>query len=144
MRFFDQQLLVTHAMMSDTAGILTVLSVLAVLISCLGLLGMATYTVETRRKEIGLRKVLGSSVSLVVLLLSRGFISLLAIAIVISVPIAIILNNMWLESFASRVSIDAVLLLIDTVVLVLISMLIVWSQAWRVSRVNPVKSLRSE
>ena len=142
--FFDQQLLVTHAMMSDTAGILTVLSVLAVLISCLGLLGMATYTVETRRKEIGLRKVLGSSVSQVVLLLSRGFISLLVIAIVISVPIAIILNNMWLESFASRVSIDAFLLIIDTFVLVFISMLIVWSQAWRVSRVNPVKSLRSE
>jgi putative ABC transport system permease protein len=59
--FFDQELLITHVVMSDIAGILGVLALLAVIISCLGLLGMATYTAETRRKEISLRKMLRSS-----------------------------------------------------------------------------------
>ena len=69
--FFDEQLSVTHAILSDTAGVLSVLALLAVLISCLGLLGMATYTAETRRKEISVRKVLGSNVFQVITLLSK-------------------------------------------------------------------------
>src|ERR1700743_2551064 len=87
-QFFDQELLITHVVMSDIAGMLGVLALLAVIISCLGLLGMATYTAETRRKEISLRKVLGSSVPQVILLLSRSFLIMLGIAVVISVPIA--------------------------------------------------------
>lgn len=142
--FFDQQLRITHAMMSDTAGILSVLSILAVLISCLGLLGMATYTVETRKKEIGVRKVLGSSVMQVLVLLSRSFVSLLAIAIVVSVPVAIIINNLWLRSFPSRVTMSPLLLFADCLMIVLISLMIVLSQVWGVSRLNPVNSLRSE
>jgi putative ABC transport system permease protein len=84
---------------------------LAVIISCLGLLGMATYTAETRRKEISLRKVLGSSVPQVIFLLSRSFMILLAIAVVISVPIAYFLNSFWLRFFVSRVQITPLILL---------------------------------
>jgi putative ABC transport system permease protein len=107
-------------------------------------LGMATYTAETRRKEISLRKVLGSSVSQVVFLLSRSFMIMLGIAVVISVPIAYFLNNIWLRFFVSRVRITPLVLLSNVLVLSAICFLIVFSQAWRVSTANPASSLRSE
>ena len=142
--FFDQQLLMIHSMMSDTASVLSLLAFLAVLISCLGLLGMATYTAETRRKEMSIRKVLGSGVIQIIFLLSKGFLVLLAIAVVIAVPIAFLINSMWLQFFASRVSIGPLIILINVLAMVLISLMIVLSQAWRVSRANPINSLRSE
>lgn len=142
--FFDRQLLTTHYLVSDVAGIISVLAFLAVVISCLGLLGMATYTAETRRKEVSIRKVLGSSVFQVILLLSRGFMILLGIAVVIAVPLACLVNDMWLQFFASRVSITPWILLINVSILALISILIVFSQAWKVSTANPATSLRME
>jgi putative ABC transport system permease protein len=142
--FFDQQLLLTHIVMSDIAGILGVLALLAVIISCLGLLGMATYTAETRRKEISLRKILGSSVPQVILLLSKSFMVLQAIAVIIAVPIAYVLNNIWLRFFVSRVSITPWILLTNVLILTSICGLIVFSQVWRVSTASPANSLRTE
>jgi putative ABC transport system permease protein len=143
-KFFDQELLQIHIVMNDIAGILGVLAILAVVISCLGLLGMATYTAETRRKEISLRKILGSSVPQVILLLSRSFIVLQAIAVIISVPIAYLLNNIWLQFFVSRVRITPGILLTNVLILTSICALIVFSQAWRVSTASPAGSLRAE
>jgi len=142
--FLDQQLLTTQFMLSDVAGIFGVLASLAVVISCLGLLGMATYTAETRRKEISVRKVLGSSVLQVIVLLSKGFMTLLAVAVLIAVPIAFLINSMWLQSFASRVSITPWILLANILIMVGLNLLIVLSQAWKVSVANPAKSLRTE
>jgi len=142
--FLDQQLLVAHSMLTDIAGIIGLLAFLAVFISCLGLLGMATYTAETRQKEIGVRKVLGSSVLQIILLLSRGFMILLAVAVLIATPLAYLINSMWLNFFASRVSISPAVLAASISVLLFISLVIVFSQGWRASRVNPVKSLRTE
>ena len=142
--FFDQELLITHIVMSNIAGILGVLALLAVVISCLGLLGMATYTAETRRKEISLRKVLGSSVPQVILLLSRSFMIMQAIAVVISIPIAYFLNNIWLQFFVSRVRITPLVLVANVLVLSAICFFIVFSQAWRVSTASPASSLRTE
>lgn len=142
--FLDQELLITHVVISNIAGILGMLALLAVIISCLGLLGIATYTAETRRKEITLRKVLGSSVSQVIFLLSRGFLIMQGIAVVISVPIAYFLNNLWLRFFVSRVQITPLILLGNILLLTAICMLIVFSQAWRVSTVSLSKSLRTE
>ncbi len=110
----------------------------------MGLLGMATYTAETRQKEIGIRKVLGSSVLQVIVLLSKSYMVLLAIAVVIAVPVAYMVNTMWLQSFASRISISPLILLANISVLIIMSLIIVLSQAWRVSVANPVKSLRTE
>jgi len=143
-QFFDQQVLTTHSMMSDTAGVLGVLAFLAVIISCLGLLGMATYTAETRRKEISVRKVLGASVPGVIFLLSRGYMILLTISILIAVPLACILNNIWLQFFASRISITPWILLVNISILLVISFSIVFSQAWKVSMANPASHLRAE
>jgi putative ABC transport system permease protein len=142
--FFDQELFITHVVMSDIAGILGVLALLAVIISCLGLLGMAMYTAETRRKEISLRKILGSSVPQVILLLSRSFMVLQAIAVIIAIPIAYMLNNIWLRFFVSRVSITPWILLTNVLILTAICFLIVFSQAWRVSTASPANSLRTE
>ena len=142
--FFDQQLLVTHSILKDVASIVGLLAFLAVFISCLGLLGMATYTAETRQKEIGVRKILGSSVFQIIVLLSKGFIVMLGIAVIIATPVAYFLNMMWLNFFPSRVSISPAILLMSISALTAISMLIVLSQGWRVSRANPVNSLRME
>lgn len=142
--FFDTQLHVFHSVMKDAASIIGFLAMLAVVISSLGLLGMALYTAETRRKEVGIRKVLGSGVLRIVFLLSRSFLVLLAVAIVIATPVAYLLNNAWLQFFVSRVSISPAILLAGIGGLSLICIGIVGLQAWQVSRISPVKSLRAE
>ncbi len=142
--FFDQQLLIVHSTLKDIALILGLISFLAVLISCLGLLGMATYTAETKQKEIGIRKVLGANVGQIMMLLSKGFMILLGFAELIASPLAIIVNSMWLNYFASRVSISPPVLLMSIGALLLVSLMIVFSQGRRVSVANPVKSLRTE
>lgn len=142
--FFDKQVHMFHSMLMDAASIIGFLAFLAVLVSCLGLLGMAIYTAETKQKEIGIRKVLGSGMVQILLLLSRGFMLLLGIAILIATPIAYMLNNIWLQFFASRVSISPAVLIGGVSLLGIISLFIVFSQAWRVGKINPVKSLRME
>jgi len=142
--FLDQQLLGMQSVLNDLAKILGFLAFLAVLVSCLGLLGMATFTAETRTKEIGVRKVLGASVPQIAILLSKSFITLLAIAIVIATPIAYFVNNLWLEFFAYRVGLDAGILGVGILTMLIISLLTVFSQTWRAARSNPVDSLRRE
>jgi putative ABC transport system permease protein len=128
----------------DLVSILGVIAILAILISCLGLLGMATYTTETRIKEISIRKVLGSSNASLVYLLSRGFISILLISILIAVPAAYFINNLWLEQMAYHVSVDMPTVVTGVVVLIVFGVLTVGSQTWRAAFVNPVENLKSE
>jgi putative ABC transport system permease protein len=142
--YFDDQLLMTHVVLSNLANVLSFIAFLAVFISCLGLLGMVTYTAETRQKEIGVRKVLGSSVFQLIILLSKGYMILLGIAVVIATPLAYFINNIWLEFFASRVSISPLIMLLSTLILLVISFITVFSQTWRAARVNPIKSLKTE
>lgn len=143
-QFLDEQILFTHSMLSDVAKVLGFLSILAVFISCLGLLGMASYTAQTRGKEISIRKVVGSSVPQIMMLLSKGFIKLLLLATLIALPLAYILNNMWLRFFAYRVDISAWVLVLSVMVMLALSLLIVISQSWRAAFANPVKGLRTE
>jgi putative ABC transport system permease protein len=142
--YFDQQLLSTHSFLTDIAKIVGFLSLMAVLISCFGLLGMATYTAQTRSKEISIRKVVGANVLQIIILLSKGFVKLLLIATVIATPLAYFLNNMWLQFFAYRVSISLGVLVTSILIMLFISSLTVFSQSWRAAFANPVKSLRSE
>ncbi len=143
-QFLDQQLLFTHSMLRDIANVLGFLAFLAVLISCLGLLGMATYSAQARQKEIGIRKVLGSSVWQIIVLLSRGFAVLLLIAVAIATPLAYFANNLWLNFFASRVSIGVGVLAVSILSMVIISLLVVLSQAWGAAVRTPLKSLKTE
>ena len=142
--FLDQELLLVHTMFSNIANVLGFIAFLAVFISCLGLLGMATYTAETRRKEMGIRKVLGSGVFQIILLLSKNYVYMIGIAVVIATPLAYFINNLWLEFFVSRVSISPAVLLLGIFILLTISLLTVLSQAWRAAKVNPVESLKAE
>lgn len=125
-------------------SILSAISFLAILISCLGLLGMATYTTETRMKEISIRKVLGSSDGALVYLLSKGFIGVLLIAIVLAVPAAWFLNNLWLELLAYHVSVDASTILLSVLILVFFGVITIGSQTWRATFIKPVENLKSE
>jgi putative ABC transport system permease protein len=105
---------------------------------------MATYTTETRLKEISIRKVLGSSNGSLIYLLSRGFLVILAIAILLAVPAAYFLNNLWLEQLAYHVSVDLTTIGLGVLALIFFGTLTIGSQTWRAAYVNPVDNLKSE
>ncbi|WP_282160279.1 ABC transporter permease [Ulvibacterium marinum] len=119
-------------------------ALLAIIISCLGLFGLSSYTAEQRRKEIGVRKVLGSSVSGIVKLLSMDFMGLVLIALLISGPFAWWLMEKWLEGFAYRIEINGWVFLIAGCIAICIALLTVSFQAIKAAKANPVKSLRAE
>ncbi len=128
----------------DIVKILSAVSFLTILISCLGLLGMATYTTETRMKEIAIRKVLGSDSMSLVLLLSKGFLGVLALAIAIGIPAAYLVNNLWLELIAYRTTISLFIIAQGVLILLLFVVLTVGSQTIRATFVNPVNNLKNE
>jgi len=121
-----------------------IFAVLAIIISCLGLFGLSAFTAEQRRKEIGVRKVLGSSVSGIVRLLSKDFMKLVCIAIILAIPLAWWAMQNWLENFAYRINIDLWVFFIAGLIAVLIAIVTVSFQAIKAALANPVKSLRTE
>ena len=117
---------------------------LAIIISCLGLFGLAAFNAEVRTKEIGIRKVLGATASNVVMMLSKDFIKLVLISIVIAFPLAWWAMNTWLSGFAYRTDIGAGVFVIAGLSILAITLLTVTYQSLRTALMNPVKSLRSE
>jgi putative ABC transport system permease protein len=117
---------------------------LAIFISCLGLFGLAAFTAQRRKKEIGIRKVVGASLPRVVLLLSREYLVLVLIAIGIAFPIAWLGMYRWLNEFAYRVSIRADIFLITGFAALAITLLTIGYQSIRAASANPVNALRSE
>ncbi|MPR34821.1 ABC transporter permease [Salmonirosea aquatica] len=129
----------------ERTGQLTVaFSVLAILISCLGLFGLATFTAQQRTKEIGIRKVLGASVSSIMALLSKDFLKLVLIALVIASPIAWYFMDQWLTDFAYHVDISWWVFALAGLLAVGIALITVGYQSVRAALMNPVESLRSE
>lgn len=122
----------------------TFFSFLAIIIACLGLLGLSTFMAQQRVKEIGVRKVLGSSVSGIVILLSKDFIKLVLIAIIIAVPLCTWAMNEWLKDFAYRISIGPVVFLEAGLITVSVALITISWQSIKAARVNPVQSLRNE
>lgn len=121
-----------------------IFAVLAIIISCLGLFGLSAYTAEQRKKEIGVRKVLGSSVSNIVKLLSRDFMVLVLIAIVAAVPLAWWAMDNWLQGFAYRIEINWWVFVMAGLLAIGIAVITVSFQAIKAAIANPVKSLRTE
>lgn len=117
---------------------------LAIIISCLGLFGLAAFTAEKRKKEIGIRKVIGASVSNVIVLLSSDFLKLVLIAALIAFPLAWWAMNEWLKSFAYRVHLNAGMFVTASLSILLITLLTVSIQSIKAAIANPVKALRSE
>jgi putative ABC transport system permease protein len=116
----------------------------AILIACMGLFGLITFTAEQKIKEIGIRKVLGASISNIVGLLSKDFIRLVLIANGIAFPIAYYFMNDWLQGFAYKTDIGASIFVVAGVLAIGIALLTVLYQAIRAALMNPVKSLKSE
>ncbi|HEY2727118.1 MAG TPA: FtsX-like permease family protein, partial [Parafilimonas sp.] len=117
---------------------------IAIFISCLGLFGLATYTAQVKFKEIGIRKVLGASVSGIVQLISKDFLKLVVIAIVIAVPVAWWAMSKWLNGFAYRVNISWWVFVLAGFIALFIALATVSFQAIKAAIANPVKSLRTE
>jgi ABC-type antimicrobial peptide transport system permease subunit len=117
---------------------------LTIFISCLGLFGLATYMAEARIKEIGVRKVLGASVSNITILLSKDFVVLVTISILIASPIAWLAMYKWLQSYSYRVGISWMVFVAAGLLAIIIALATVSFQAVKASVANPVKSLRTE
>jgi len=142
--FMDDLFNKTYSAEQKTGTILNIFSVLIILVACLGLFGLVTYTAEQRRKEIGIRKVLGASVSQVSKMLSKEFLKLVLIASLIAFPVAWWAMNKWLQSFAYRVHISWWIFFVAGLTALLIALLTVSFQAIKAAIANPVKSLRTE
>ena len=117
---------------------------LAIIISCLGLLGLTAFTTQKRKKEIGIRKVLGSSEFAIIYLLSTDFTKLVLISIVIALPLSYLLIKTWLEGFAYRINLNPWYFLSAGMITLLISWLTVGTQTFKAAKISPSRSLREE
>jgi putative ABC transport system permease protein len=124
--------------------IVTIAAALAIALSCLGLFGLATLSIEQRIKEIGIRRVLGADILSITRLLSKDFVRLVMLAFIIAAPVAWYFGNKWLEDFAYRIHVSIFLLLIVGAAITLVSFLTVGLRAAGAARANPAGSLRSE
>jgi len=142
--FMDQDFDSTYRAEQRIGTIFISFSTLAILIACLGLFGLAAYAAEQRNKEIGIRKVLGASVSGIVSMLSLDFIKLVFISILIASPLAWYAMSKWLQDFAYRINIQWWILVIAGTVAILIAFVTISFQSIKAALANPVNSLRSE
>lgn len=143
-QFVDQKFAGKFKDQQQTARLAFIFSGLAIFISCLGLFGLASYIAELRTKEIGIRKVLGASVSGITTMLSKDFIKLVIISIVLASPIAWWAMNKWLQDFSYRIEIQWWIFALAGAAAVLVAFVTVSSQAIRAANHNPVKTLRDE
>jgi putative ABC transport system permease protein len=117
---------------------------ISVFVGCLGLFGLASYTAERRKKEVGIRKVLGASVQHVVQMFTWLFVKMLMISSLIAIPVAYLLAYKWLEGFAYRSSINPMVFVLSLIGLLVITLLTVSYTTIKAARSNPVDSLRRE
>jgi putative ABC transport system permease protein len=143
-RFIDQAIESQYHTEKNTARIILYFSILAIMISCLGLFGLAAYTAERRTREIGVRKVLGASVSNIVNLLSRDFIKLVLIAILAASPLSWLMVNQWLDNFAYKIDLAWWVFALSGLTAMGIALLTVSGQSIKAALMNPVNSLKSE
>ena len=142
--FFYDDFSKLYASEQRTGQILTIFSVLAIIIACLGLLGLAAYTAEQRTKEIGIRKVLGATVSELIFMLTKEFTKWVLIANLIAWSVAYFFMNGWLENFAYRINLNVWVFILSSVSALLIAVITVSYQAIRAALANPIESLRYE
>lgn len=125
-------------------GLLRVLTMISIAIAILGLFGLTSFTAHLRTKEIGIRKVFGATMSEIFILLSKSYLKLILISIVISVPVAVYAMNSWLEEFAYRTGMGVWVILLAACSCLMLALATIFFQSYKSLRANPVKSLRSE
>jgi len=142
--FIDQNFDAKFRTEQRLANVILVFTGLAIFIACLGLLGLATFAAEQRSKEIGIRKVFGASISQLVVLLSRDFVRLISVSLLIAVPVTWYGINKWLEGFAYHIDFNLTLVFVAGAFAILVALITVSYQSFKAAIENPVKSLRSE
>jgi ABC-type antimicrobial peptide transport system permease subunit len=142
--FVDEDYAAKFANEKRTASLAALFAGLTIFISCLGLFGLATYTAENRTREIGVRKVLGASVAGITALLSRDFLKLVILSILIASPVAWWAMSNWLKSYPYRISIEWWVFALAGFSAILIALLTISFQSVKAALANPVKSLRTE
>ncbi|MBD2699225.1 ABC transporter permease [Spirosoma sp. BT702] len=143
-KFFDEAIVELYSNERNLGKLINLATGIAVLISCLGLFGLVTFSAERRTKEIGVRKVLGASVSNIVTLLSKDFLVLILIAVLIASPLAWWGTTKWLEGFTYRIDLSWSLFVLAALLVIGISLITVSFQSIKAALRNPVTSLRSE
>ncbi|UJH90990.1 hypothetical protein LZ575_20315 [Antarcticibacterium sp. 1MA-6-2] len=142
--FLDQDFQKNYQAEDWLAKMISYFTLIAIIISCLGLFGLATFSAEQRIREIGLRKVLGASVSNLVALLSVDFLKLVLLAVLIASPLAWYAMDKWLQTFAYKISISWEVFALTALLAIIIALVTVSFQAIKAALVNPVKNLRTE
>ncbi|MBB6110932.1 putative ABC transport system permease protein [Mucilaginibacter lappiensis] len=142
--FMDEDFDAAYRSEQRTGKLFLSFTTLAVIIACLGLFSLAAYAAEQRNKEIGIRKILGAGVSTIVAMLSKDFIKLVFISIIIATPLAWLMMNKWLQGYAYRQNIQWWMLLSAGAGALVIAIVTISSQSFKAARSNPVDSLRSE
>jgi ABC-type antimicrobial peptide transport system permease subunit len=142
--FFDESIAAFYKKEQDVSSLLKWSAGLCIFISCLGLLGLVIFTTNNRTKEIGVRKILGASVSQIVSLLSKDLVSLVLIAFVIAAPLAWLAMNKWLQDFVYRTNISWWIFFVCGASMLLIALIILSIKTVKAAIANPVKSLRTE
>ena len=143
-QFLDQEYNALYQQETRAGNIFTSFSIFAIFVACLGLVGLASFMVEQRTREIGVRKVLGATSTQVMTLFSKDFLILVAIGFLISVPLAWYVMSNWLQNFAYQIEIQWSLFFISGLVTMLIAFMTVSWQAVKAAKLDPAKSLRSE
>lgn len=142
--FLDENFSKQYQSEQRQGSVLLAFAVLAIAIACLGLFGLAAFAAEARTKEIGVRKVLGASVQNVVLMLSKDFIKLVLLAIVIGIPLAVYAMNEWLKNFEYREQLSWWVFALAGLIAIVIALITVSSQALKSALTDPVKAIRAE
>jgi ABC-type antimicrobial peptide transport system permease subunit len=143
-QFVDDDLAPMMKIVQNVVSLIGLFTVIAILISCMGLFALTALTVERRRKEIGIRKVLGASVTDIVVMISKEYIILTLIAFAIAAPLAWLVLNEVLNEFAYRTNVPVWLILAVGVIILIIALLTVGFQAVKAATANPLKAIKSE
>jgi ABC-type antimicrobial peptide transport system permease subunit len=142
--FMDADYQSLYASEQRVSNLAKYFGVMAIFLSCLGLFGLAAFTAEKRKKEIGVRKVMGASTMGILTLVSKDFVNLILVSIVIAMPLAWYFANNWLESYAYQTNLSWWIFVASGMLLILIAVVTVGFQAFKAASANPVDSLKSE
>ncbi len=143
-RFLDENFDRMYRADLRTEKLLYIFAVIAIFVSCLGLFGLVTFTAETKTKEIGIRKVLGASITGIINMLTKEFLILVGIAMVVALPLAYYLLEKMLQDYAYRINLSWWMFVLAALVTVVLTLLTVAGQALKAARANPVKSIKTE
>jgi putative ABC transport system permease protein len=142
--FFDEDFSKMYEKETKFARIISTFSFLSIFIACLGLIGLVTFAIEKKKKEISIRKVLGAEIKNIIYLVSKEFLLLIVIANIIAMPVAYYGMSKWLDDFAYKTELSWWIFILSILVSVAISIITIGSQTFKAAVANPVDSLRSE